>query len=212
MYFSKNSLCKKILCPSLVACSLLACSHQESKEYYLNGDTLTGRWVPEKIVRSPVPLTMGYGEMSAEQRAVYRANYDDLPSDIEPPFPMRGLNSVLRPLISAQKQLQRSGELYLTAVVNGQGQVEAIEFYQAPTSDIAAAAAEALMGVEYKPARCSGKPCTMEFILNVELVVDGDLKRFSTRSEVVVSAARIRKDLSQAIIIAVPNTRQRTAY
>ena len=55
------------------------------------------------------------------------------------------------------------GELFLTVRIDEKGEPQSTSIYATPSQRISKEAATVLMKTKYKPATCTGKPCTSEF-------------------------------------------------
>ena len=108
--------------------------------------------------------------MSAEQRDRLRAQYEALPVSDEPPYPLLGVNAFGRPLGELMLRERATGVLLAVLTIDRQGKVAAVQLQQRPKGVSEAAIARVLAAVAFKPALCSSKPCSMEFLVQQETI------------------------------------------
>jgi len=113
---------------------------------------------------SKIPLDKTYSELTPEQRAELHAMYEALPEGDEPPFPQQGIKPIFSAIRKAQRVLQARGELNMAVTVGPDGVATKVEdrggVYNVQMTELAQ---QVLLLTKYKPAVCSGKPCTMQF-------------------------------------------------
>ena len=149
---------------ALVLCALFTSATAPADAFSLRGDARPGSAVRTAIAASAhIPLDKRYEELTAEQRAVLNANYEAVGLDDEPPFPAAGLEPLVRLLHQAQQKLRARGELYLVATVAADGTVTEVKTVGSPSAEMTRVASSALMLTRFKPARCAGVPCSMQY-------------------------------------------------
>ena len=149
----------------LAAPSLAADTHQ----YYLT-DMVVGSMLPQDIVGSAVPFDSPYAALSADQRALVAQDYDNLPANDEPPFPLYGVRHTIKALIPLAGLLDLSGPLVATVDVDSHGDAQSVTIFKSPDARIDRLASGALALEKYKPARCAGQPCRMQYVMRVDFV------------------------------------------
>ena len=102
-------------------------------------------------------------QLSDEQKSALRAQYSGLKETDEPPYPRRGIASIQRELAQLQQKLGLEGDLALAVRVDARGSPQEVAFYRMADPYFAKVAAYVLMHSDYKPARCDGQPCAMDF-------------------------------------------------
>ena len=132
----------------------------------------TGSHIPLRLASSNVPFDKNYAELTEQQRAIVRADYDGLPAADVPPYPARGVEQILRPLSKAQLSLLAVGELLAIAMVDADGTVSEVSIYKTPSDHMTKLIAAALYDTKFTPATCGGEACAMEFLLNQELLTN----------------------------------------
>lgn len=157
---------------ALAMSAVFATAAVPADAFSLRGEARPGSAVRTAIAGSArIPLDKRYEELTAEQRAVLNASYESVGPGDEPPFPADGLEPLVRVLHQAQQKLRARGELVLVANVGADGTVTEVKAIGAPSAEMARVAGSALMLTRFKPARCAGVPCRMQypFALNFEM-------------------------------------------
>lgn len=119
------------------------------------------------ITGSQLPFNKRWSALTTEQQAIVRSWYADLSPDDEPPFPMHGTRAIFDAVHMVVQNLAGSGRLTIFVTVEADGKASGVDILQAPSPDIARAVAVALVTEPYKPGRCKGQPCRMQFPLRV---------------------------------------------
>jgi hypothetical protein len=113
---------------------------------------------------SKIPLNKTYAELTPEQKAELHKMYENLPEGDEPPYPEAGMKPIFSAIRKAQRIRQARGELNMAVTVGPDGKATKVEdrggVYDIQMTEIAQ---QVLLLTRYKPAICSGKPCTMQF-------------------------------------------------
>lgn len=129
----------------------------------------TGSNIRRNIVTGSIPFDKRYDELTPEQQALFKSQYQRLGPHDEPPFPANGLGRVYRAISVAQNVLLVQGTVSVFVEVNPKGEPESVSVFEAPDPKIARAVASILMLEQYKPALCDGTPCRMGFPVRVAL-------------------------------------------
>lgn len=120
--------------------------------------------IPRHLSReSPIPLYKRYAELTAEERAALKRNWEPMPEEDEPPFPLRGLRPIHAAMSKIQGHLQAEGDLSLIVSVSPTGEVTEVKALGAPGADLINAAATVLFDTRFKPGVCGGQPCAMQY-------------------------------------------------
>lgn len=110
-----------------------------------------------------VAINLPYERLSAADRQAFHSMYESIQEGDEPPFPLAGLQSIYKMLSKANNKFEDSGDLYLVATVDSVGQVQEVKIYQSPSEEMTKFAASLLNLTKFKPAKCGGKACSMDF-------------------------------------------------
>jgi hypothetical protein len=122
-----------------------------------------GTQIKAEILRSPLPFDRTFEELSTEQVATLRANYDHLAANDEPPYPEGGLGRIGTEISRLPRNPMTHGSLVLTVRVDERGVAQSTAIHKSPDDGLAAAVAAIVMQAKYKPATCAGAPCAMDF-------------------------------------------------
>jgi hypothetical protein len=117
---------------------------------------------------------MAYAELSDKDRQTWRSQYEAMPDEDEPPFPVGGLISMLRPIAALASITDEAGVLIIHLEVDSDGKPRKADLLATPTPDFGPKAIASVMSVTYKPAKCRGAPCTMSIPLRVVLIQGGN--------------------------------------
>jgi len=113
---------------------------------------------------SKIPLNKTYAELTPEQKAELHKMYENLPAGDEPPFPEQGMKPIFSAIKKAQRIRQARGEINMAVTVDAQGNATKVEdrggVHDIQMTEIAQ---QVLLLTKFKPAVCSGQPCTMQF-------------------------------------------------
>jgi hypothetical protein len=133
-------------------------------------DPSTGTHIRQRIVTNSVlPLDKTYEQLTPEQQAWLKSEYENIAPGDEPPYPRHGLAPIYKAVSEVQQKLDITGDLTLFVDVDGEGRPVSVSVLQSPDPQMTRAAAAILMLQEYKPAVCGGKPCRMQFPFRTKL-------------------------------------------
>jgi outer membrane biosynthesis protein TonB len=169
-----NSITRFVMVSMLAAAlPALADEPPEPKKRYTirDADAQTGSHIKRDAVTSTLPMDKAYGELSAEQKAWIKSNYEDMAEEDEPPFPLEGLGAIYKPLGQAGQQLKDKGMLSLHVWVDSQGKATSVEVLKSPSRAMTKFAASLAGLTKFKPAVCGGQPCKMVFPIDLEFVI-----------------------------------------
>ncbi|MFT5571866.1 MAG: hypothetical protein ACI9FR_000787 [Cryomorphaceae bacterium] len=140
-----------------------------SERYTLKSDAPSGSKIRAVEATSPIPFNKSYVELSNDQQSVFKAQYQNLSVDAQPPFPVEGLGAIYRPILKKNKSLENTGVLSLAVLVDEKGRVDSVSVVETTSPELEQFAVEALAGVEFEPAVCDGATCSMEFPVKIIL-------------------------------------------
>jgi hypothetical protein len=159
----------RCLAVCLMAIAPLSLTAQTSPRYTVRDDDApTGSHIRRDLI-DPINIAINqpYAELSAEDKATFRSNYERMADADEPPFPKKGLQALLKPIAQGQQKLLVRGSLYVVGVVDSSGKMKDLKVYGSPSSEMTQLAAQVMFLTEFKPAVCDGQPCAMEFPLRM---------------------------------------------
>jgi hypothetical protein len=122
-----------------------------------------GTQIKAEMLRSRLPFDKTYEELSAQQLATLRDSYSHLAANDEPPYPEGGLARIGTEISRLPHNPAAHGPLVITVRVDDQGVAQSAAIYKSPDDDLASAIVAIVIKAKYKPAKCAGKPCPMEF-------------------------------------------------
>lgn len=136
--------------------------------------TSTGTLLKKRLRwTSSIPLNKTYEQLSPEQKAEFRALYVSLPDGDEPPYPVHGIKPLFNAIQKGQDVMQVRGQLDFVTTVGPDGKATHVDSLGGVSGvnarEMSEYVASVLMMAKYKPAVCSGQPCTMQFPFKLKL-------------------------------------------
>jgi hypothetical protein len=126
-----------------------------------------GTSIPRNLAVGSMPFKKTYAQLTPEQQARLKAQYEQMGEGDEPPYPLNGTHALYKALSDAQQKLNLTGDLLMLAEIDSQGQATSVAVVQSPGPQMTQVAATALILEKYKPAQCAGVACKMQFPLVV---------------------------------------------
>ena len=161
-----QSLISVLFLSSILA--ILSTAHAStSKVYHLKGEAPVGSKIPTIEAVSPISFSKRFASLSNEEKAVFKAKYEEIGVNDTPPFPSMGLRAIYKPVIKANKELNATGSLHLTATINANGFVESVKVIESPSVELTASAERILRSTQFDPASCNGVACEMTFPIEI---------------------------------------------
>ena len=123
------------------------------------------RYIPDdRAASDTVPVDKRWDQLLPSQQALFKRSwYEDMPDADEPPYPVNGPSEILADIIKIKNALPVTGVLFATVLVDETGKGVQVTFHQIPDEKLRQVLGYALLKPQFKPARCSGKPCVMEY-------------------------------------------------
>ncbi|MEH6458573.1 hypothetical protein [Chitinimonas sp. JJ19] len=124
--------------------------------------------------QTSVSQVKAYAELSVAEKKALHANYESIQPGDEPPYPLYGMkdiNARIQLLSIQEDELGQSkdGQIIATVQVDSKGMPLAVSIYKAPDIPVSNFVVGLLMKTRFKPAKCSGKPCQMDFYYETQL-------------------------------------------
>ena len=119
-----------------------------------------------------IPINRRYAELTAEERAIVHAPYENIAPGDEPPFPVDGLRPLFDAIRKGQRYLLVKGSLRLVATVDSNGDVQSVDVLASPDAEMTTFVGKMLMVTKFKPALCHRQPCRMEYPLDLQFNVE----------------------------------------
>ncbi|WP_457332926.1 hypothetical protein [Rhizobacter sp. P5_C2] len=130
----------------------------------------TGTHIVREVVSSTLPLDKPYGDLTPEQQRIVKSQYEQMGPDDEPPYPLNGPRGIYRKVANGQGKRQAKGLLSLVADVDIRGEATSVSVLASPDPELTQYVAGVLMDAKYKPARCNGAPCAMQYPVRFNLI------------------------------------------
>jgi hypothetical protein len=116
------------------------------------------------VMRGALPYDRSYEQLSPEQKAVLRAEYDSVGPKDEPPYPKYGLSDVADAVARMPRRAPLEGEVILTVRVDESGDAKSVSIYKTPDARLSNLVALMLTRSKFKPGVCEGRPCAMDYV------------------------------------------------
>lgn len=146
-----------------------------SQASYALGERFTGsRMLRKTYYNFRVPPDSPYEELTAEQQNLIKSQYEAMAEGDEPPYPAHGPGEVMRAEGQVRRRALRNappfyGEVEINVTVGPDGHASRIEVLKSPDHDYTHLLAQLLLSAPYKPARCQGQPCQMDYPFRLNL-------------------------------------------
>ena len=152
----------------------LAAAADTERPYTIKDDTPPlGSMLKRGSVHGTLPYDKRYAELTPEQRAQVKADYEPMAENDEPPFPAEGLGPIMKAFHKAAQAFGPRGTLDAAVEIGPDGAARSLKLYKAPDdARFTQFATQLLMATPWKPALCGGQPCLMWYPVHVEFSVD----------------------------------------
>jgi TonB family protein len=124
-------------------------------------------------MRGALPYDRSYAQLSPEQKAVLRAEYDSVGPNDEPPYPKYGLSEVADAVARMPVRAPIDGEVVLTVRVDERGDAKSVSIYKSPDGRLSNVIAATLTRTKFKPGLCEGRPCAMDYVFRFHFKFSG---------------------------------------
>ena len=146
---------------------------QDADKFSIKDSNLpTGSALRRSVATLDLPPDKGFAQLTAEQKAMVKSNYENLGPDDEPPYPIGGTKAIYKGIGQAHQMVQASGKLSMVVTVGVDGKPSNVSVFSSPDPRMTQVVASILMLQRFKPALCQGKPCVMEFPVDINLELE----------------------------------------
>jgi len=119
-----------------------------------------------------LPINYSWQELSAEDQARFKAQYEGLGETDEPPYPVGGPKSFMSLVSTIQQRLidngeEVRGEFTALVKVSPSGKVAKVQVFRTPNTELAQWIGKVLISTPFKPAICAGTPCEMDYPVKI---------------------------------------------
>jgi hypothetical protein len=121
-------------------------------------------YIDRIVMRGALPYERSYEQLSPEQKAAVRAQYDSVGPNDEPPYPKYGLSDVADAVARMPRRAPLEGEVILTVHVDEGGNAKSVSIYKTPDAKLSNVVAATLTRSKFKPGLCEGRPCAMDYV------------------------------------------------
>lgn len=136
----------------------------DNGEYAITERATGSRAARQDLIRSKVPLNLGWNGMTPAQKETIRSIYPALEAGDEPPFPVQGEARLIDGVQRINEALGAvEGQLGVHVLVGKDGKPIKVTTFSAPDPALVRAVSQLFMLEQFKPARCQGVPCEMIF-------------------------------------------------
>jgi hypothetical protein len=128
-----------------------------------------GSHLAHKVSTSAIPMNAGWDALTPAQQRMVRDRYPTLDAGDEPPYPVKGPGTLYARLAELGGKYGINESVILYVLVGADGKVVSVTSigFEDPEARRLAGVLAGL--VQYKPARCGGKPCQMIAPFNLKL-------------------------------------------
>lgn len=125
------------------------------------------------IMSGAIPYDRNYEQLSPEQKAAVRAEYDSVGPKDEPPYPKYGLADVADAVSRMSVRDPIEGEVVLTVRVDERGDAKSVSIYKTPDARLSNLVALMVTRSKFKPGLCEGRPCAMDYVFRYYFKISG---------------------------------------
>lgn len=129
----------------------------------------TSSLMRQKIGSANLPLDKAYNQLNANSLQRVRESFPNLGPNDEPPFPESSFKSLISSLSKLRFKFEGVAHVNLVVKVNAAGQVQNVTPLATNDDSLMHVVTEAVGRMKFKPARCNGVPCDMDFPLEIEI-------------------------------------------
>jgi hypothetical protein len=129
-----------------------------------SGVAIAEPYLDRLVMRGALPYDRSYEQLSPEQKAVVRSQYDSVGPNDEPPYPKYGLSDVADAVARMPRREPLEGEVVLTVLVDERGADKSVSIYKTPDARLSNVVAATLTRGKFKPGLCEGRPCAMDYV------------------------------------------------
>lgn len=133
----------------------------------------------------PLPLDKSYEQLTNEQRQLYRSWYSGLGTNDDPPFPEGGLMKLFERTVSMHypqaghfaNHYNVEGLYFILVHVDEHGRAHSAEISEVgnfePDEFVKRFLGTVFLSQKYRPGRCNGIPCAMDFGVSINMIPPG---------------------------------------
>lgn len=127
-----------------------------------------GTYVRRVIGSASIPLDKTYGELNESALKLVRESFPKLKPSDEPPFPEKSLRPLISLATTLRYQTDGISRVNLVLQVDESGTARVVSAADSNDEQFFSGVMSLLAATKFKPGRCDGKPCAMEFPFGIE--------------------------------------------
>lgn len=141
----------------------------QTNNYFVKVDLIDSR-IPLKVIKASVPFSRHYKNFNDVDKATYRSYYENNLDGNIPPYPSAGLRQIAKYVKNRHLKINEPGRLFVVANVDTKGKVLKVSVFESPSDDMSKLISAAIWDEKFEVAQCEGQACSMEFVLDWELL------------------------------------------
>lgn len=122
--------------------------------------------VPEE---TKLPFDKPYEKLTPAEKKLVRSKYENLGANDEPPYPLGGMRAISEDVVKVQQRVLVNGRFQAAAHVEVDGHASKVSIYSLPDERLKEVLSWILLKTQYKPGKCNGKRCAMDFLVDFNL-------------------------------------------
>jgi hypothetical protein len=147
---------------------------EKPKMYQLLGRPKVGSKFKHVEAEFPIPFDKKYSQLTEKQQEIYQRIYTwlsgiDIGADQTPPYPVKGLEAVYRPIIKKNLLVAKNKVLFFVADIDKEGIAKSVAIYSSPNREFNDFVNTLMFATEFEPGTCDGEPCAMKFPFEIDL-------------------------------------------
>jgi hypothetical protein len=158
--------------------SMLIVTSAEARDYYLYGDKKEGTKFRTQIYTSTISLSKNYARLADKEKRLVRDAYPDLSESDNPPYPKKGIRTILKPYVEKYRWHGSNTSGFLLVDIGRDGSVSNVRSNvdqgQWIDAELVWYLSQVIENIEFDPALCSGTPCAMTFRIELRPIRNPD--------------------------------------
>lgn len=129
----------------------------------------SGTLVRRSIGFANIPLDKSYSDLNEPTLRAIREYFPKLKPQDEPPFPEKSLRALISLATAVRDQIDGTARVSVVVQVDEAGAARVTSRAESNDAQFLAGVVATLAATKFKPGRCDGKPCAMEFPIVIEV-------------------------------------------
>lgn len=128
-----------------------------------------GTFVRRTIGSANIPLDKSYSDLSESALRAIREYFPRLKPQDEPPFPEKSLRALISLATTVRYQTDGTARVSVVVQVDEVGAAHIVSSAESNDEQFLAGVVSTIAATKFKPGRCDGKPCAMDFPITIEV-------------------------------------------